>query len=222
MAGADPNAPVPGMREEVRSRRGIALAGIGTALLCNYWVLEGLLARRTDIDDSWISDLGARSEVFGWRFELLAIAAGLAIAAFALLLLPRLGALSPMVRRGILALFATGVLAAIGGAPLSCAEGLEASCSLAYDPFDVIHGTANALEIVATALAFGLVGLGLSRLDPPHPFGRLTLAIGAAWLLLTVLTGVSYLSADVDSIKGLAQRADQLLLGAWLVLLGLK
>lgn len=200
--------------------RSIAPAGIGAALLCNYWVLEGLLARRTDLDDSWISDLGARSEVFGWRFELLAIASGLAIAAFALLLLPRLGALSTTVRRGILALVATGILAAIGGAPLSCAEGLEASCSLAYDPFDVIHGTANFLEIGATALAFGLVGLGLSRLAPWRRRGRATLAIGGVWLLLTAVTGLSYLSADADSVKGIFQRADQLLFGAWLILLG--
>lgn len=201
--------------------RSIALAGIGAALLCNYWVLEGVLAKRTDFADSWISDLGARSEVFGWRFELLAIASGLAIAAFALLLLPRLGALSSTVRRGVLALLAGGLLAALGGAPLSCAEGLEASCSLAYDPFDVIHATANVLEIAATALAFGLVGLGLFRLVPWRGAGRATLAIGALWLLLTALTGVSYLSDDVDSVKGLLQRADQLLFGAWLVLLGL-
>jgi hypothetical protein len=209
------------MREEVRSRRRTALAGVGTALLCNYWVLEELLARRTDLDDSWISDLGARSEVFGWRFQLLAIVSGLAIAAFALLLLPRLGALSPTVRRGVFALVATGVLAAIGGAPLSCAEGLEASCSLAYDPFDLIHATANLAEIVATALAFGLVGLGLFRLASWREAGRLTLSLAALWLLLTALTGVSYLSADLDSVKGILQRADQLLFGAWLILLGL-
>jgi len=30
----------------------IRFAGIGAALLCNYWVLEGALARRTDTDDS--------------------------------------------------------------------------------------------------------------------------------------------------------------------------
>ncbi len=205
-----------------RSRsRPIALAGIGAALLSNYWVLEGLLAKRTDLSDSWISDLGARSEVFGWRFELLAIFSGLAIAAFALLLLPRLGALSPMLRRGVLALVATGVLAAIGGAPLSCAEGLEASCSLAYDPFDVIHATANIAEIATTALAFGWIGLAFLRLPAWRDPSRLTLAIGAVWLLLTAVTGVSYLSADVDSLKGIFQRADQLLFGAWLVLLGL-
>jgi hypothetical protein len=208
----------------VNRSRLLPLAGIGTALLCNYWVLEGLLARRTDIDDSWISDLGARGEVFGWRFELLAIAAGLAIAAFALLLLPRLGALAPRIRRGILALFASGLLAAIGGAPLSCAEGLEASCSLAYDPFDIIHAGANLAEIATTALAFGLIGLGLTRIraGSERRAGRTTLAIGAAWLLLTACTGVSYLSADIDSVKGLFQRADQLLFGAWLILLGVR
>jgi len=205
----------------VSRSRPILYAGVGAALLCNYWVLESLLARRTDIDDSWISDLGARSEVFGWRFELLAVVSGLAIAAFALLLLPRLGTLSPTIRRGVLALFATGVLAALGGVPLSCAEGLEASCSLEYDPFDLIHGAANFLEIVAATLAFGLIGFGLFQLPPRRSAGRATLILGAAWLLLTAFTGVSYLSADVDSVKGLVQRVDQLLFGAWLVLLGL-
>jgi hypothetical protein len=206
-----------------RSRsRPIALAGIGAALLSNYWVLEGLLAKRTDLSDSWISDLGARSEVFGWRFELLAVVSGLALAAFALLLLPRLGALSPIVRRGVLALFATGILAAIGGAPLSCAEGLEASCSLAYDPFDVIHATANVAEIATTALAFGCVGLGFSGLAPWRVAGRVTLALGAVWLLLTALTGLSYLNADVDAVKGALQRSDQLIFGAWLILLGVE
>jgi hypothetical protein len=206
----------------VTRSRSIALAGISAALLSNYWLLEGLLAQRTDLSDSWISDLGARSEVFGWRFELLAIASGLAVAGFALLLLPRLGALAPAVRRGVLALFATGLLAALGGAPLSCAEGLEASCSLAYDPFDVIHASANIAEIATTALAFGCVGLGLSRLTPRRGAGQATLAIGTLWLLLTAVTGLSYLSADVDSLKGLFQRADQLLFGVWLVLLGFQ
>jgi hypothetical protein len=204
-----------------RHRNRIAFAGLGTALLSNYWLLEGALAKRTDLADSWISDLGARSEVFGWRFELLAIVSGLVIAGFALLLLPRLGSLSPTIRRGVLALLATGVLAAIGGAPLSCAEGLESACSLAYDPFDLIHAAANLAEIATTALAFGLIGLGLHRLAPERAAGRVTLAIGAAWLLLTAVTGVSYLNGDVDAVKGLFQRADQLLFGAWLALLGL-
>ncbi len=202
--------------------RSIPLAGIGTALLCNYWVLEGLLAKRTDIDDSWISDLGARSEVFGWRFELLAVISGLAIAAFALLLLPRLGRLSPTLRRGVLALLATGILAAIGGAPLSCAEGLESSCSLAYDPFDVIHATANIAEIATTALAFAWVGFAFLRLPARRRAGRITLAIGALWLLLTAITGLSYLSTDVDSLKGIFQRGDQVLFGVWIAFLGIE
>lgn len=51
--------------------------------------------------------------------------------------------------------------------------------------------------------------------------GRVTLAIGAVWVGVTALTGVSYLSADVDAIKGALQRADQILFGIWLALLGL-
>ena len=221
MPDADADAVVRPLRDGERSRRAVSSAGIGAALLSNYWVLEGLLAERTDLSDSWISDLGARGEAFGWRFDLLAVISGLAIAGFALLLLPRLGALSPRIRRGILALVASGALAAIGGAPLSCAEGLEASCSLAYDPLDLLHATANIAEIATAILAFGLIGLGLRRIPAWRRAGLATLAIGAVWLALTAATAVSYLSADIDSVKGVLQRADQLLFGAWLVLLGL-
>lgn len=220
MERPDPNVVVPGMREQLRSRRGIALAGLAAALLCNFWVLESLLARRTDTAATWISDLAARSEVYGWRFELLEVASGVAVATFALLVLRRLGRRSVALRRGFLALAVAGVLTVIGGiAPLECAEALEAACSLDYDPFDLIHAGANLLEIAATALAFGFVARGLRELDPRRRAARLTLAIGAAWLALTLLSGLSYLGVDVDSIKGLCQRGGQVLLGTWLVML---
>jgi hypothetical protein len=210
------------MREQLRPHRSILLAGVGAALLCNFWVLEDLLAKRNDLSGAWISDLAARSQVYGWRFQILEVAAGLAVAAFAALLLTREDKRSPLVRRGLWALLAAGVLAAIGGAaPLNCAEALERACDLSYDPFDVIHTSANLLEIVAVALAFALVGVGLTRPSPPSPFGRATLALGALWLALAALTGLSYLSADADSAKGIFQRADQVVFGAWLVLLGI-
>lgn len=225
--------------------RPIALAGFGAALLCNYWVLEGVLADRSDLDSSWISDLAARTEAGAWRFQLLAILSGLAIAAFALLL--RVIAISPlegvkwrsptrgggMVRWGLVALACVGAFAAVAGAaPLSCPEGIEPSCTLAEDPLDVVHALATGGEIVATVLAFLLLGIALQRsclLSPTglqktgalSRAGRITLAIGAAWLALTVATGVSYLSGDVDAAKGALQRADQVLFGIWLALLGL-
>jgi hypothetical protein len=37
--------------------------------------------------------------------------------------------------------------------------------------------------------------------------------------VLTILTGVSYLSDEVDEIKGAFQRIDQVLFGVWLVVL---
>jgi Protein of unknown function (DUF998) len=204
----------------VRSHRA-ALAGIATALLSNYWVLEGLLAKRTDPSGSWISDLAARTEAFGWRFELLEIASGLAAIGFAVLLLRGLGELSPLLRRGVVALAVEGGLTVVGGAtPLSCAEGLADSCSLDYDALDVIHATAEFAATAATILAFGLIALGLNQLGR-RSAARAILAIGGAWLVLAVLTGLSFLSGDVDSVKGIVQRAGQVLFGAWLVLLGL-
>jgi hypothetical protein len=203
-----------------RSHR-TALAGIATALLSNYWVLEGALAERTDPSESWISDLAARTEAFGWRFELLEIASGLAAIGFAILLLRGLGELSPLLRRGVIALAVEGALTVVGGAsPLSCAEGLDTTCSLDYDALDVIHATAEFAATAATVLAFGLIAFGLAQLGR-RSAARATLAIGGAWLLLAALTGLSFLSGDVDSVKGLCQRGGQVLFGSWLILLGL-
>jgi hypothetical protein len=204
----------------VTRSRTILLAGIGTALLSNYWALEGLLARRTDPTGSWISDLAARTEALGWRFEVLEIASGVAVIAFALVLLPRLGRLSPLIRLGLLALVAEGVLTVVGGAtPLSCAESLDPSCTLNYDAVDVLHATADILSSVATALAFGWIWLGLARTPSERGAAGATLALGAIWLALTVATGVTYVSSDIDSVKGVFQRAGQVAFGAWLVVL---
>jgi hypothetical protein len=197
----------------VRRPAPIALAGIGAGLLCNYWVLESALAERFDFASSWISDLATRTESSGWRFVALGVLSGLAIAAFALALLRR----SDLPRRGLVALGAAGLFSVLASAaPLSCAEGIEPGCSLAYDPVDVLHSLATAGEILATVLAFALIGLGLL----PRRLGWVTLALGALWLLVTALTGVSYLGDAIDPVKGALQRGDQVLFGAWLVLLG--
>jgi hypothetical protein len=211
-----------------------ALAGLGAALLCNYWVLEDALATRAGLDDAWISDLAARTQASGWRFAALQILSGLAIAGFALLLRRSAGFRSPLARRGLLALLVAGALVAVtGAAPLSCAEGLEPTCELAYDPVDLLHTTATFGEALATALAFAWIGLGLA---PANPGGRhlsagarqmattrrgVTLGIGAVWLGLAVLSGLGFLVDPLDDVKGLLQRADQVVFGAWLVLLGI-
>ncbi|HET7446298.1 MAG TPA: DUF998 domain-containing protein [Solirubrobacterales bacterium] len=202
--------------------RTTALAGVAAALLCNYWVLEGLLADRYDLDSSWISDLATRSESSGARFVALGIVSGLAIAGFALLLVRPLGGRSRTLRLGVNALLATGAMVVVASAaPLDCAEGLEPACSLAYDPLDVIHVIATTGEIIATVLAFLLIGLGLMDVARRGGPGAITLALGVIWVVLTALTGVTYLGDAIDGIKGLLQRADQILFGAWLVLLGI-
>lgn len=196
--------------------RSTALAGFGTALLCNYWLLEWWLSERTDTPRSWISDLATRTEATGWRFQLLAILSGLAISAFAVLLLRVVATSNSALRRGLLALLAAGAFATIAGAaPLSCPEGIEPSCTLAEDPGDILHALATGGEIAATILAFLLIGLALRR------GGRVTLGIGLVWVVLTAVTGLAYLSGDVDAVKGILQRASQVLFGTWLALLGL-
>ena len=228
--------------------RSTALAGCGAALLCNYWLLESWLAERTDTPRSWISDIATRTEATGWRFQALAILSGLAICAFALLLrrvvaisvATRLkwrppGSVVPgerLIRQGLIALLAAGALVAVAGAaPLSCPEGIEPRCALAGDPLDVVHALATGGEIIATTLAFLLLGLGQLRGRPlgriaaqrsaaPWEAGWVTLAIGAIWLALTAATALAYVSGDVDAVKGVLQRAAQVMFGVWLVLLG--
>jgi uncharacterized protein DUF998 len=207
----------------VARSRSIVLAGVAAALVANFWVLEDLLAEHTDLTEAWISDLAARTQAGGWRFQVLEVLAGLAIAGFAWLLLRRQGESPPLVRRGLLALLAAGLLAALGGvAPLNCAEALEHACELSYDPFDLLHTTANLLEVAALLGAFAGVGLGLLRRDPRDRLGRATLTIAAFWLALMAVAGLGYLVGDVGAVKGLLQRLSQLLLGGWLVLLGLR
>ncbi|MET0557341.1 MAG: hypothetical protein ABW065_01540 [Solirubrobacterales bacterium] len=211
--------------------RAILPAGVAAALLANFWLLEDWLAERTDLSGSWISDLAARTQVYGWRFQLLEVASGLAVAGYAALLLRATGAWgrasergdgesARLLRRGLLALLAAGILVAIGGAaPLNCAEALERACDLSYDPFDLVHSAANLFEIAAVAIAFASVGLALLRTPQTRRLGQATLAIGAAWLLLTACSGLSYPFDSIDSVKGLCQRGAQVLLGTWLLVL---
>ncbi|MGD9737576.1 MAG: DUF998 domain-containing protein [Solirubrobacterales bacterium] len=229
-----------------RSRPLVLASAVAAALLCNYWVLEGLLADRTNFDASWISDLSTRSEGSGAIFVALGVASGLAVCAYALVLLGGpLGERRPWLRRGLWALLAAGAMIVLASAaPLSCAEGLEASCELREDGLDLVHALATGAEILATVLAFALVGWGLRRAPGSGcPFfghseertttpgvseertttlrgiGAFTLVLGAVWLALTILTGVSYLSAGVDELKGAFQRVDQLVFGGWLLAL---
>jgi hypothetical protein len=203
----------------LRSRPIVIGTAVLAALLANYWVLEGALADRTNFDASWISDLSTRSEGSGGTFVALGVVAALALVLFGVELVATLGAQGRLLRRGAFAfLFAAVATVVAASAPLSCAEGLEAACSLKEDPLDVVHSIATAGEIGGTILAFGLLGIGFLRGDRRR-FGIATLAFGAIWLALTILTGVSYLSDGVDEIKGAFQRIDQILFGVWLVVL---
>jgi hypothetical protein len=200
-------------------RRRPIVIGTAAALLANYWVLEGALADRTNFDASWISDLSTRSESSGGTFVALGILAALALVLYAVELVAILWERGPLLRRGALAFLLAAVATVVAAsAPLSCAEGLEASCSLKEDPLDLVHSVATAGEIGGTILAFGLLGLGFLR-GGRRRLGIATLAFGAVWLALTIVTGVSYLSHGVDEVKGAFQRVDQMLFGVWLVVL---
>jgi hypothetical protein len=199
--------------------RGFRGSAIVAALLANYWVLEDLLADRHDFDTAWISDLSTRSEGSGGTFVALGVLAAVVLVVYAAEIVALMRDRGPLPRRGSLAfLFAALSTVVAASAPLSCAEGLEAACSLDEDTLDIVHSIATAGEIGGTILAFGLFGLGFLR-GGRRRLGAVTFAFGAVWLALTIVTGVSYLSHGVDEVKGAFQRVDQILFGAWLVVL---
>jgi hypothetical protein len=203
----------------IRSRSVVFGSAILAALLANYWALEDLLADRHDFDTAWISDLSTRSEGTGAVFVALGIVAAVALLIYGGVLVATLGRRGPLLRAGAIAfVVAAGFTLIAAAAPLSCAEGLEAACHLRDDAGDLVHSIATAGEIAATVLALALLGLGLLR-GGRRDLAWATLALGALWLALTIVTGVSYLSDGVDDVKGAFQRGGQVVFGVWLVTL---
>jgi hypothetical protein len=198
--------------------------GVLAGLTANYWALETLLADRADPAGSWISDLGARTEATGLLFDLFEAASGVALVAFALLLLPFLAGRSRELRWGGWGLVAVGVCTIVDGAfPLSCGETLAEPCELRYDLVDVIHGGETFISIAITIVTFGLFAYGLLREadERLRRLGAWTVAAGAAWTACNVLMGAQYLIDDLASAKGIFHRGAQVVLGAWLVALAL-
>lgn len=205
--------------------RVVLATGLAAGLLSNYWVLEGLVADRSDAASSWISDLGARSESTGWIFDLLDFSSGLLLLAFAISIRPLLATRSRALRWGATALIATGVCSIIDGAiPLSCAESLTSSCELRYDALDLIHGTETFISIFVTVGAFGFLALGFfdERESELRRLGAATAIAGLLWILLNVLMGAELLVENLDAVKGVFHRSGQVVLGVWLILMALS
>lgn len=200
--------------------RAVAVTGVLAALAANYWALETLLADRADPAGSWISDLGARTEGTGRLFDLLEVASGLALIAFAALLVPVLGRRSRALRGGVWALVAVGACTVIDGAfPLSCGETLAEPCELRYDAIDLIHGGETFLAVAITIAMFALLATAL-RADPDpalRRFGSWTAAAGVAWTACNALMGAQYLIADLAESKGVFHRTAQVVFGLWLI-----
>jgi hypothetical protein len=202
--------------------RAVTVTGVLAAVAANYWALETLLAERTDPAGSWISDLGARTESTGLLFDLLEVASGVLVIAFAALLIPVLGWRSRALWWGIVALVAVGVCTVVDGSfPLSCGETLAEPCKLRYDAVDLVHGGETFLSIAITIAMFALVAAGL-RDEAEVRLRRLggwTLVAGFAWTACNALMGAQYLIADLADAKGIFHRAAQVVFGLWLLAL---
>ena len=200
------------------------ITGVAAGIAANYWVLEGLLADRTDSTGGWVSDLGARSESTGWIFDLLDAGAGLLLLAFALKVRPLLPGRGSALRWGSIALIVVGVCSVLDGAfPLSCAESLPGPCELDYDAVDIVHVSETFVAIVATVAAFTMLGVGLLADEDERlrRLGAITLAAGVAWVACNLLMGASYFSDGLEDSRGVFHRGSQFVLGAWLIALAL-
>jgi len=204
--------------------RSLPAAGILAGLAANYWALETVLADRSDPAGSWISDLGARTEGTGLLFDLLEVASGLLIVAFALLLVAPLGRRSRQLRWGVIALAAVGACTIVDGAfPLSCGESLAEPCELRYDAVDLIHGGETFLSIAITIAMFALLAAGL-RGQGERTLRRLatgTAIAGVLWTACNALMGAQYLIDDLAGARGIFHRTAQVILGLWLIAVAL-
>jgi len=204
----------------VSRTRLIVATGIAAGIAAHYFLLEKLIADRTDVAGGWISDLGARSESTGWIFDMLDFVAGALILAFALVIRPALSGRSQALRWGVVSLMVVGVLSMVDGVfPLSCAESLTDSCELNYDLVDLIHGAETFISIAATVAAFGFLALGFRDDGDEHlrRLGTITAVAGVLWVLCNILMGAQYVLDDLDGVKGIFHRATQVILGIWLV-----
>ena len=198
----------------------IIALGAATAILLNYWVVEGMLAERSDPTRSWISDLGARSESTGWLFSALDALSGLALGALTVLLWSRVAPRSRLLRWGMIALAVSAVCTVVDGlAPFSCAESLGAPCRSAHDPLDALHAIESGISIVAAIAGFGLLGEGFRRDPELRVLGIATYVCGVAWVLCYGFVAVGFVSATLDGLKGSFQRPAQLVFGVGLALL---
>lgn len=198
----------------------VAASGVAAGVAVNYWLLEGLLADRTDAAGGWVSDLGARSESTGWIFDILDVASGLLLLAFALLVRPLLAGRGPALRYGSVALVVAGACSLVDGVfPLSCAESLPGPCELSYDAVDIVHVAETFVAIAATIGAFVFLASGLlAEADPRlRRLGAITAGAGALWVLCNVLMGGSYVIEGLEPVRGIFHRASQVVLGGWLV-----
>jgi uncharacterized protein DUF998 len=200
--------------------RAVTVTGVLAAVAANYWALETLLAERADPAGSWISDLGARTESTGLLFDLLEVASGLLVIAFAALLVPVLGQRSRVLWWGVAALVAVGVCTVFDGAfPLSCGETLAEPCRLRYDAVDLVHGGETFLSIAITIAMFALFAVGLrdEADDRIRRLGGWTVVAGIGWTACNALMGGQYLIADLADAKGMFHRAAQVVFGLWLL-----
>lgn len=198
----------------------IVVLGVCTAVLLNYWFLEGVFNDNSDPTGSWISDLGARSQSTGWWFSALDALSGLALGVLTIMLWRRVAGRSRLLRWGMIALAVSALCTVLDGAgPLSCSEALPPACTSAHDLFDRLHAIESGVSIVAALAGFALLGEGFRREADLELLGIVTYVCGGAWIFFYGLVTIGFVSPTMDAVKGSFQRPAQVVFGVWVALL---
>ena len=198
----------------------IVVLGAVTAILLDYWVVEGVLAEHSDPTRSWISDIGARSQSTGWWFSAADTLSGLALGLLTIVLWRRVAGRSRLLRWGMIALAVSAVCTVLdGAAPLSCSEALPPPCTSAHDLLDVLHEGESAVSIVSAIAGFALLGEGFRREGGLELLGIATYVCGGAWIFLYGLVTIGFASTTMDGLKGSFQRPAQVVFGVWVAIL---
>ncbi|MFM9367524.1 DUF998 domain-containing protein [Streptomyces sp. Da 82-17] len=211
------------------ARIAAALLGLG-AVAYTAWVLEAVLATGLDPIRTYVSELAAESQELGGLFRATDLTAGLLVCAGAAWALARLGPHTLWFRVGWAGLLLFGAATAVDSRlPLSCTPTADPECAAREtDGLVPATHTAHAISssLAVTGALIGLVVLTAAARRDPHRrrsalarFGPWLVALELAVTVWTLSAVAAFQSGHGTWLLGLAQRAQVLLIAAWLALL---
>jgi hypothetical protein len=198
-----------------------SMAGLAAAPAYSSFLLAGALGSRLDPMNSYVSELGARTQPASACFRASDMVAGVLIVVLAVALR---GSLPQAWGRnaGTVALGLAGVSSIFDGwNPMECTPSIDRACRLREDSMGVLgqlrepHTVSSVIGVVAAIVSMAVLG---NLLGSRHGSRRLGL-VGQVAALVT--TGLSLAELPADPGMGLLERSFVLCVSAWIAALAL-